>query len=100
MGSGELCRLSRSPVLERRRQGRESSFQIGDELESNHLLLLTDRATALFFIASCFERIARASKALPHINVAEGTALERPRRSPDLERRASNTRERMLEQRH
>src|SRR6185503_16082260 len=81
MGSGELCRLSRSPFLEQRRQGRESSFQIGDELESNHLLLLPDRATDFFFVASGFERIARALEALPNIDVAEGTALE-PRGSP------------------
>src|SRR5262245_61121302 len=100
MSSGELCRLSRSPVLEQSRERREGSFQIGDELESNRLLLLTDRATALFFIARGFERIARARKALPHIDVAEGAALERPSRRPDLERRASNARERILEQRH
>src|SRR6188472_477831 len=100
MSSGELGRLSRSPVLEQSRERGEGSFQIGHELESNHLLLLTDHATALFFIASCFERIPRALKALPQIDVAEGAALKRPRCRPDLERQASNTRERMLEQRH
>src|SRR5215831_3318155 len=98
MSPCELRRLSQRRVLEQSREWGEGSFQVINELQSNYLLLLTDRATALFLIAHGLERIAHALEALPCIDVAEGAALERPRRRPDLERRASNARERMLEQ--
>ncbi len=46
------------------------------------------------------KRLARAGKTFADIDVAEGAALERPRRAPHREWAAAEQRERMLEQRH
>src|SRR5262249_44424768 len=101
MGSCEFRRLARSPVPEQSRERGEGDFEIGDELESDCLLLLADWCAALLFlVARRSERIARAREALSNIDVAEGAALERPRRSPDCCGRAPKQGKRMLQKRH